>query len=60
MNYSTYENKIIDIMKTNKAKKIATLAELNATIEFDKNHKSFTNLLIDVPKDLVSELLKIQ
>ena len=38
MNYSTYENKIIDIMKTNKAKKIATLAELNATIEFDKNH----------------------
>ena len=60
MNYSTYENKIIDIMKTNKAKKLATLAELNATIEFDKNHKSFTNLLIDVPKDLVSELLKIQ
>jgi GLPGLI family protein len=59
LEYQAYEKKVISIMCKNKALKIAKMRELDAEIEFNESQESFTQNLIDVPKNLVKELKKI-
>ena len=58
--YNEYEKKMINIMTTKKRSMISKLKEYNATVNFSSDHSSFTEFLIDIPINLVSELQKIK
>ena len=46
-------------MTTKKKNTIAKMAELKAEITYEENQSAFTQYLIDIPKNLVIELQKI-
>lgn len=59
LTYGDYEKKVIEIMTTKKKNTIAKMAELKAEITYEENQSAFTQYLIDIPKNLVIELQKI-
>jgi GLPGLI family protein len=59
LSYVDYEKEMIKIMTAQKAKNNALLAEMGASMEYDKEQKYFTEHIIDIPKNLVKELKKI-
>lgn len=61
LNYSDYEKRLVKIMVAKKKSMIAKIKEFEgATIEFSENQGAFTELIIDIPTNLVSELKKVK
>ena len=61
LNYSEYQKKIVMIMITKKKSMIAKIKEFEgASIGFSENQEAFTELIIDIPSNLVAELKKIK
>lgn len=59
LKYEDYEKKVINIMTLKKTTTIAKMIELKAEITYEENQSAFTQYLIDIPTNLVSELQKI-
>jgi GLPGLI family protein len=61
LSYTEYEKKLTQTMVTKKKSMISKIKEIEgATIEFSENQVAFTELIIDIPTNLVSELKKIK
>lgn len=61
LNYTDYEKKMVKVMTAKKKDMITKIKEFDgATIEFADNQAAFTELIIDIPSNLVSELKKIK
>lgn len=58
--YSDYEQKMTEIMTKKKKANYAKMAELGVTVNYDDDQKAFTQFIIDIPTNLVSELQKIK
>ena len=58
--YPDYEIKMTEIMTKRKKANYAKMAELGVTVNYDENQGAFTQFIIDIPKNLVSELQKIK
>lgn len=59
LSYGNYSKKITEMMSAKKIKTIAKASELGAEITYEPLQKEFTQYLIDIPTNLVSELQKI-
>ena len=49
-----------EIMTKRKKANYAKMAELGVTVNYDENQKAFTQFIIDVPTNLVTDLQKIK
>ena len=59
LEYSEYDVKITDILKLRKVSGIAKVKEMGGSVQFDENQSFYTQFLIDIPTNLISELQKI-
>ena len=60
LTYTDYEIKMTEIMTKRKKANYAKMAELGVTVNYDENQKAFTQFIIDVPTNLVTDLQKIK
>jgi GLPGLI family protein len=60
LSYTEYEVFLIKTMKQKKKNEIAKVKEYGATISYSDNQAAFTEHIIDIPTNLVSELRKIK
>lgn len=60
LEYKDYEIKIINLMKNRKIDAITKVKELGGEISFNEDQSFFTQFIIDIPNNLVSELKKIK
>jgi hypothetical protein len=61
LSYIEYEKKLTQTMVTKKKSMYSKIKEIEgATIKFSENQSAFTELIIDIPTNLVSELKKIK
>lgn len=59
LSYKEYENKVVDIMTAKKINSLAKVKEMGGILEYTEDQSAFTQFLIDIPTNLISELKKI-
>lgn len=60
LDLENYNSSVVKIFTNVKRENYAILAKMNATIELAEDQRYFTTHLVDIPKNLVSELQKIK
>lgn len=59
LSYNEYESKTVKVMTAKKSSMISKAKEFGATVNFSNDQSAFTEFIIDIPTNLVSELQKI-
>ena len=59
LDYNKYEQKIVDLMIVRKTNAIAKVKEIGGEVNFTEDQSFFTQFIIDIPTNLVTELQRI-